>query len=62
MAGSDCAAEGDTLYSFASIFRVIPSLIWEFIPYGLLSAAFAGFVVWNGGIVLGESSIWAKYE
>ena len=62
MADSNCASVGDTLYSFASIFRVIPSLIWEFIPYGLLSAAFAGFVVWNGGIVLGASSLWGKHE
>jgi alpha-1,2-glucosyltransferase len=40
-----------------SIFRVIPVLLKEFIPYGILSALFVSFVVWNGGIVLGKQDL-----
>lgn len=46
----------DIVYSFTSLVRAIPSLLWEFIPYGILSAAFAAFMIWNGGIVLGDKS------
>ncbi|PVF95067.1 hypothetical protein CPB86DRAFT_739413 [Serendipita vermifera] len=42
--------------SIWSIVWAIPSLLIEFLPYGLLSLAFAVFVVWNGGIVLGDKS------
>lgn len=34
------------------VFEILPS----FVPYALVVAAFIGFVIWNGGIVLGDKS------
>jgi ABC-type dipeptide/oligopeptide/nickel transport system permease component len=46
------------------IFKAIasaPGVIWDilpsFLPYALVCGLFAGFVVWNGGIVLGMFSL-----
>jgi hypothetical protein len=33
---------------------IIPNLIWELWPSLALLASFATFVVWNGGVVMGE--------
>ncbi|TCD62042.1 glucosyltransferase [Steccherinum ochraceum] len=46
----------DLVRSFASAPRVIPSLLPPFIPYATVLVGFAAFVVWNGGIVLGDKS------
>ncbi|KAF9269957.1 glucosyltransferase [Marasmius fiardii PR-910] len=35
---------------------VIPDLLPSFVPYALVLASFVAFVVWNGGIVLGDKS------
>lgn len=34
--------------------QILPDILLSFIPYALALAAFGSFVVWNGGIVLGE--------
>ena len=34
---------------------MLPDILSNFVPYALVLAAFGTFVVWNGGIVLGES-------
>ena len=34
--------------------QILPGILLDFIPYALVVAAFAAFVVWNGGIVLGK--------
>ena len=44
----------DVFRMIASAPRVIPELLPSFLPYGVVVAGFAAFVVWNGGIVLGE--------
>ena len=36
--------------------RVITDILSAFIPYSVVVAGFAAFVVWNGGIVLGRHS------
>lgn len=36
--------------------HVIADLLPAFVPYSLVLAGFAGFVVWNGGIVLGKKT------
>ena len=36
----------------------LPRLIGDLMPYLALLAAFAGFVVWNGGVVLGKSQFY----
>lgn len=38
-----------------SIPAVLVDLVKSFVPYTLLIGAFAAFIVWNGGIVLGRS-------
>lgn len=43
----------DLLRSIASLPRVLPQILPPFLPYATVLAAFAVFVVWNGGIVLG---------
>ncbi|KAG8826024.1 glucosyltransferase [Serendipita sp. 401] len=46
----------DLAHSARSLLYLLPSLFWDFLPYGLLTALFGAFVVWNGGIVLGDKS------
>jgi alpha-1,2-glucosyltransferase len=36
---------------------VLADILPSFVPYTLVLAAFGGFVVWNGGIVLGKSAV-----
>ncbi|KIJ45656.1 glycosyltransferase family 59 protein [Sphaerobolus stellatus SS14] len=50
------ASPGDLLEILKTLPRAIPSLILPSIPYLLCCIAFAAFVVWNGGIVLGDKS------
>lgn len=45
----------DILRSILSILSVVPQLFPQALPYTLDFILFAGFVYWNGGIVLGES-------
>ena len=49
------AVAGDLVRSVLSAPRVLLDILPSFIPYSLVLAAFAGFIVWNGGIVLGEA-------
>lgn len=46
----------DFRQTILSIPAALPQLIWPFIPYGFVLMSFAGFVFWNGGIVLGVIS------
>ncbi|KAI0095289.1 glucosyltransferase [Irpex rosettiformis] len=50
------ASPTDLLRSIASVPRVLPQILPPFVPYSIVLAAFAAFVVWNGGIVLGDKS------
>lgn len=43
----------DLLRSIASVPKVLPQILPPFLPYAVVVAAFAAFVAWNGGIVLG---------
>jgi alpha-1,2-glucosyltransferase len=45
-----------------SVPRVIPDLLSSFLPYALVLAAFAAFVLWNGGIVLGICAVSWLFE
>jgi hypothetical protein len=36
-----------------SVPRVLPDMLLNFVPYALVLIGFAGFLYWNGGIVLG---------
>jgi alpha-1,2-glucosyltransferase len=44
---------GDFLRSITSAPKALPELLPAFVSYALVLALFGGFVVWNGGIVLG---------
>ena len=46
----------DLLWSIASAPKVLPDILPALVPYTLVIATFGAFVVWNGGIVLGEPS------
>jgi len=46
----------DLLRSLISFPKVLPDILPAFVPYTLVLASFAAFVVWNGGIVLGDKS------
>jgi len=46
----------DILKAVLSVPNVLPDILPSFIPYALVLALFGGFVVWNGGIVLGDKS------
>ncbi|KAI0344140.1 glucosyltransferase [Trametopsis cervina] len=46
----------DLLWSIASFPGVLPQILPPFVPYSAVLAAFGAFVVWNGGIVLGDKS------
>ncbi|KAI0768618.1 glucosyltransferase [Trametes elegans] len=50
------AGPADLIWAVASAPRVLPDLLRNFVPYALVLAAFAGFVIWNGGIVLGDKA------
>ena len=46
---------GDFIYAILSAPKVIPDILPAFVPYTLVLAVFGAFIVWNGGIVLGQS-------
>ncbi|EKM60782.1 glycosyltransferase family 59 protein [Phanerochaete carnosa HHB-10118-sp] len=46
----------DLLQAILSAPKVIPDILPAFVPYALVIVAFAVFVFWNGGIVLGDKS------
>ncbi|KZT23848.1 glycosyltransferase family 59 protein [Neolentinus lepideus HHB14362 ss-1] len=50
------AGSGDILQSIVSAPKVLPDILPNFVPYGVVVALFAAFVAWNGGIVLGDKS------
>ncbi|EJD55635.1 glucosyltransferase, partial [Auricularia subglabra TFB-10046 SS5] len=50
------ATPGDLIKTLQSAFGVLPVLLEPIAPYAAVVAAFVGFVVWNGGIVLGDKS------
>ncbi|EIN13671.1 glucosyltransferase [Punctularia strigosozonata HHB-11173 SS5] len=50
------ASIDDLLPLLRSIPRSVSTLLRTFIPYSLVLAAFAAFVIWNGGIVLGDKA------
>jgi len=43
----------DLVRSMLSAPAILPDILPSFIPYALTLALFGGFVIWNGGIVLG---------
>ena len=47
-------AVADLLWSILSVPKVLPDILAPLVPYALVVAAFGAFVVWNGGIVLGQ--------
>lgn len=49
--------KADLVQSVLSAPTIIPDIMSSFIPYASVLASFAAFVKWNGGIVLGESTI-----
>ncbi|CAL1696250.1 unnamed protein product [Somion occarium] len=50
------AGPEDIFKSIASAPHVVLDILQNFVPYSLVLAAFAVFVIWNGGIVLGDKS------
>lgn len=50
------AGPGDLIPLLASVPNILPDILGAFVPYALVLAGFAAFVVWNGGIVLGDKS------
>jgi len=50
------AGPGDILRSITSAPKALPELFPAFVPYAIVLALFGGFVIWNGGIVLGDKS------
>ncbi|KAL0578479.1 glucosyltransferase [Marasmius crinis-equi] len=50
------ASPGDIFKAIRTSPSVIPDLLPSFVPYTLVMASFVAFVVWNGGIVLGDKS------
>ncbi|KAF8168233.1 glucosyltransferase [Crassisporium funariophilum] len=50
------AKPGDLIRSVLSLPKVLPDILPAFVPYTLVLAAFGAFVVWNGGIVLGDKA------
>ncbi|KAL1749109.1 glycosyltransferase family 59 protein [Schizophyllum fasciatum] len=50
------ASFGDIPWSAFSLASILPDILSTYIPYALVLAGFAGFLVWNGGIVLGDKS------
>ncbi|KAJ7596752.1 glucosyltransferase [Mycena floridula] len=50
------ARPNDIWKALLSLPDVLPDILPSFIPYALVLAVFGAFVVWNGGIVLGDKS------
>jgi len=50
------ASLSDLPRSLLSVLKVLPDILPAFVPYTLVLATFMAFVVWNGGIVLGDKS------
>ncbi|KAF8202972.1 glucosyltransferase [Pholiota molesta] len=50
------AGPGDLLKTLKSAPKVLAEILPAFVPYTLVLAAFSAFVVWNGGIVLGDKA------
>ncbi|ETW87597.1 glycosyltransferase family 59 protein [Heterobasidion irregulare TC 32-1] len=50
------AEPADILRLMASAPKVLPDILLDFVPYALVCTIFGAFVVWNGGIVLGDKS------
>ncbi|KAJ3513055.1 hypothetical protein NLJ89_g3163 [Agrocybe chaxingu] len=50
------AGPDDLLRSMINFPKVLPDILPAFVPYTLVVAAFGAFVVWNGGVVLGDKS------
>ncbi|KAK7468591.1 glucosyltransferase [Stygiomarasmius scandens] len=50
------AGFGDLWKSVKSLPSVLGDILPAFVPYAIVLAAFGAFVVWNGGIVLGDKS------
>jgi len=46
----------DLIQSILSAPKILPDILTSFFPYALVLLLFAGFVIWNGGIVLGDKS------
>jgi len=50
------AGPSDLLRSLLDLPKIIPDIILSSVPYLLVLVAFAAFVLWNGGIALGDKS------
>ncbi|CCM00335.1 uncharacterized protein FIBRA_02365 [Fibroporia radiculosa] len=50
------ASPMDLLHSARTLPGVIPEILPSFVPYALVLVGFGAFIVWNGGIVLGDKS------
>ncbi|EIM92928.1 glucosyltransferase [Stereum hirsutum FP-91666 SS1] len=50
------AGPRDLIRTVLSLPGVLLDILPAFIPYAIVCAIFAGFVIWNGGIVLGDKS------
>ncbi|KAF5374744.1 hypothetical protein D9758_000109 [Tetrapyrgos nigripes] len=50
------AGFSDLVKSILSAPRVLGDILPSFVPYTIVLAAFGAFIVWNGGIVLGDKS------
>ncbi|KAJ7693638.1 glucosyltransferase [Mycena rosella] len=46
----------DILRSISTVPKILGDVLPAFVPYALVVALFGAFVVWNGGIVLGDKS------
>lgn len=44
---------GDLLQVIVTVPKVLPDILFAFIPYTLVLAIFGAFIIWNEGIVLG---------
>ena len=53
-ASTHAQISGDLVFSVLSIPRVLLDILPNFVPYALVLGGFGGFVLWNGGIVLGK--------
>ncbi|KAJ7293771.1 glucosyltransferase [Mycena rebaudengoi] len=50
------ASPNDLVRSLFSVPKILGDIILAFVPYALVLCLFGAFVVWNGGIVLGDKS------
>ncbi|KAJ3787664.1 glucosyltransferase [Lentinula aff. detonsa] len=53
---ADQAKPVDLYKSLLSLPNVLPDILPAFVPYASVLGVFASFVIWNGGIVLGDKS------